>query len=201
MELIAMVRKPIDKSCNIVANNVVKYGTGAINIDACRIPTSDLISWSSGKVVFNSEHRCTPKGAITFIKRDAGLGRWPANFIHDGSEDVLELFPTSKKKDNTGSASRYFYCAKVGKGDRDYGYEEKKEGKDAHNFHPTVKPLKLMRYLCKLVTPPNGIVLDPYMGSGSTGVAAILEGFKFVGIEVNKEYYDIATNRINGVCK
>jgi site-specific DNA-methyltransferase (adenine-specific) len=140
------------------------------------------------------------------------LGRWPANFIHDGSEEVVALFPQSNggafpKKSNVptgkhyeggwgavdngvrtemdnGSAARFFYCAKASKADR------------GENHHPTVKPTDLMRYLCRLVTPPSGIVLDPFMGSGSTGKAAMLEGFAFVGIEREAEYIDIAKARI-----
>jgi site-specific DNA-methyltransferase (adenine-specific) len=106
-------------------------------------------------------------------------GRWPANFIHDGSEEVTDLL---------GSAARFFYCAKASKRDRDEG-----------NHHPTVKPTDLMRYLCRLVTPPDGLVLDPFMGSGSTGKAAVLEGFRFIGIEREAEYVAIAQARINHV--
>jgi DNA modification methylase len=102
-------------------------------------------------------------------------GRWPANFIHDGSEEATDLL---------GDSARFFYCAKASKKDR------------GENHHPTVKPTDLMRYLCRLVTPPNGIVLDPFMGSGSTGKAAVLEGFGFVGIEREAEYIDIAKARI-----
>jgi site-specific DNA-methyltransferase (adenine-specific) len=115
---------------------------------------------------------------------------------------------------NSGSAARFFYCAKASKADRDEGCEgmeqrkagamsgtETREGKPTNhpmrtNFHPTVKPTDLMRYLCRLVTPPSGIVLDPFMGSGSTGKAAMLEGFAFVGIEREAEYIDIAKARI-----
>jgi site-specific DNA-methyltransferase (adenine-specific) len=103
------------------------------------------------------------------------LGRWPANFIHDGSEEATDLL---------GASARFFYCAKASKADR------------GENHHPTVKPTDLMRYLCRLVTPPSGIVLDPFMGSGSTGKAAMLEGFAFVGIEREAEYIDIAKARI-----
>ena len=116
---------------------------------------------------------------------------------------------------DSGSASRFFYCAKASKSDRDEGLDmlsdkqncgsyqfgtdsslDGKSTKDRKNNHPTVKPTELMKYLCKLVTPPNGIILDPFMGSGSTGKAALQEGFKFVGIEMNKEYFDIANMRI-----
>ena len=102
-------------------------------------------------------------------------GRYPANFIHDGLEEEW---------------SKYFYCAKANKKD-----------KEDYNNHPTVKPIDLMRYLCRLVTPKDGFVLDPYMGSGSTGKAAILEAFNFIGIELSKDYYDIAEKRINKAIK
>jgi hypothetical protein len=103
-------------------------------------------------------------------------GRWPANLIHDGSDEPCALL---------GDAARFFYCAKASKADRGEG-----------NSHPTVKPTELMRYLCRLVTPPGGVVLDPFMGSGSTGKAAVLEGFKFIGIEREAEYLEIARGRI-----
>jgi site-specific DNA-methyltransferase (adenine-specific) len=169
-------------------------------------------------------------------------GRYPANFIHDGSDEVVELFPdTGKstggrigKKDtsgvnivpagqyeagdpgfgDSGSAARYFYCAKTSKRDRNEGltgFEEKRPddrtetgmgtfvekgvAKQA-NHHPTVKPTDLMRYLVRMVTPPNGTVLDPFTGSGSTGKAATLEGFNFIGVEQNPEYIKIAEARI-----
>lgn len=144
------------------------------------------------------------------------LGRWPANLIHDGSSDVVAAFPDSNgsgparklnrsakpeqqgwgmnttasdvaslRDAGTGSAARFFYCAKASKRDRDEG-----------NVHPTVKPTDLMAYLCRLVTPPGGAVLDPFMGSGSTGKAAVREGFRFIGIEREADYLRIATARI-----
>lgn len=131
-----------------VADNVMRYGTGPLNIDGCRIDRED---------------------------GDSSKLRWPANVIHDGSEDVLL---------SLGGAERFFYCAKASKADR-----------GADNTHPTVKPTDLMRYLCRLVTPPNGIVLDPFCGSGSTGKAALLEGFRFIGIEKEREYAEIAARR------
>jgi len=168
------------------------------------------------------------------------LGRWPANFIHDGSEEVLELMPETKSgtaiRHNSGgntfggenpkpllddmgygdggSAARYFYCAKASKQDRDEGCEGLDErpafdnpngnmgtnmgsrSGPRRNNHPTVKPTSLMRYLCRLITPPGGTILDPFMGSGSTGKAAILEGFNFIGIEREAEYVEIATSRL-----
>jgi DNA modification methylase len=141
-EPICVARKPL---IGTVAANVLSHGTGALNIDGCRVGDD--------------------------------TGRWPANLIHDGSEEVT---------DRMGEPARFFYCAKASNADREAG-----------NNHPTVKPTELMRYLCRLVTPPNGIVLDPFMGSGSTGKAAKLEGFGFIGIEQNKEYIDIASSRID----
>ena len=180
---------------------------------------------------------------IEFV--DAGQGRFPANFIHDGSDEVKDLFPytsgagnkigtpkksgtfftdeqtqTNFKYDCGGNASRFFYCAKASKQDRNEGledFEEKKiisfatangtsgkpssisEGRNTRykNHHPTVKPTDLMRYLVRLVTPKNGIVLDCFMGSGSTGKACALEGFNFVGIELDKDYCKIAKARID----
>jgi site-specific DNA-methyltransferase (adenine-specific) len=142
------------------------------------------------------------------------LGRWPANLIHDGSKEVLAHFPRTKSGKpgimrkgtndgpvygaesrppgtpmtgfgDEGSAARFFYCAKANRKDR---------GED--NNHPTVKPTELMRYLVRLVTPPGGTVLDPFMGSGSTGKACLLEGFDFIGIEKEEAYYEIAVRRL-----
>jgi site-specific DNA-methyltransferase (adenine-specific) len=183
-EPIVMARKPFKGT---VAENVLEHGTGGINIDECRVGDEQ--------------------------------GRFPANVMHDGSEEVLEIFPQTSKSSggrsyqNTnkmyeggwgggegnktdpgfgdeGTASRYFYCAKASKKDRDEG-----------NNHPTVKPRELMRYLCRLVTPKGGVVLDPFMGSGSTGKGALLEGFRFVGIEMEREYFDIACARLEAVQK
>jgi site-specific DNA-methyltransferase (adenine-specific) len=144
---------------------------------------------------------------------DNSRGRFPANFIHDGSDEVLELFPETKSSalnqghkrgngtgnsltggggiiernygNDSGSAARFFYCAKASKAERG----------DSNN-HPTVKPIALMRYLIKLVTPPDGVVLDPFLGSGTTAIAAVLEGFDWIGIEREAEYCDIARARI-----
>lgn len=188
LEPITVARKPFKGT---VANNVLNHGTGAFNIDASRIETTGTDS----------------------------QGRFPANLIHDGSEEVVSLFPENagaaapvrgtENSDTTkdiynkrarvkgayhndkGSAARFFYCAKVSKRDRNEGLPEGLENK-----HVTVKPTDLMRYLCRLVTPPGGIVLDPFMGSGSHGKAAILEGFGFIGIELDEGSYEVATHRI-----
>lgn len=167
-EPITMARKPFKGN---VVDNLLKYGTGAINIDDCRIKVEP-------------EDMDKPE----FI--DKVLGRFPANLIHDGSEDVLSIFPNERQY----SVFRFFYCAKVSKRERNEGCENSKQ-----NHHPTVKPVDLMRYLCKLITPPNGVILDPFMGSGSTGKAALLEHFNFIGIELDKDYVEIAKCRIEYV--
>jgi site-specific DNA-methyltransferase (adenine-specific) len=156
-----------------VAENVLQHGTGAINVDGGRVEgvvpkTIHGVSSRQGEVY--GKYRDEPQES-----QPHPSGRWPANFIHDGSEEATDLL---------GASARFFYCAKASKADR------------GENHHPTVKPTDLMRYLCRLVTPPNGIVLDPFMGSGSTGKAAMLEGFAFVGIEREAEYIDIAKARI-----
>jgi site-specific DNA-methyltransferase (adenine-specific) len=152
-------------------------------------------------------------GGSTVADRVSPLGRWPANLIHDGSEEVVGMFPVVKAGvavrhrsggktfggenvkppmddlgyGDSGSAARFFYCAKASRNDRGEACS-----------HPTVKPTNLMRYLCRLVTPPSGTVLDPFMGSGSTGKAALLQGFGFIGIELSAEYVEMARRRIEG---
>ena len=186
-----LARKPISQKS--IADNVVKHGTGALNIDGCRVGDD--------------------------------FGRYPANVIHDGSEEVLKMFPQTKsgkltseqvsrtssgvydggwkKTDEServwgndfGSAARFFYCPKTSTAEREQSVTQ--NGQDRNNTHPTVKPVELMRYLCRLVTPKGGTVLDPFMGSGSTGLAVKTEGMEFIGIEREQEYFDIATDRIN----
>jgi DNA modification methylase len=170
LEPITVARKPL---IGTVAENVLQHGTGAINVDGCRVGTEEIIDFK------RKENAITASGWKDVNRnpyKQHSQGRWPANFIHDGSEEVVGL---------CGSAARFFYCAKASKRDRDEG-----------NNHPTVKPTDLMRYLCRLVTPPDGLVLDPFMGSGSTGKAAVLEGFRFIGIEREEEYCEIAKARI-----
>lgn len=200
MEPITMARKPFKGT---VADNVQAYGTGAINIDGCRIGDEEII-----------QHR--PDGWRGFSKLQDGtahdytesstIGRWPANVLHDGCEDVLR---------GMGEAARFFYTPKACKEDRDDGCEMMEarqyshDGRtkplenayqsnesEARNFHPTVKPTDLMCYLCRMVTPPGGIVLDPFTGSGSTGRGAVLEGFRFIGCEMDADYIKIAKARI-----
>jgi site-specific DNA-methyltransferase (adenine-specific) len=203
-EFFTLARKPLSEKT--VAANVLKWGTGGINIDECRVGTEVLPAQKAGQSkigTFERDDMVTPERQ----------GRFPANLIHDGSQQVLELFPETKPSkarqprkcsegatgatflvnkstgaehsDNGGSAARFFYCPKASKKDRDEG-----------NNHPTVKPTALMQYLCRLITPTGGVVLDPYMGSGSTGKAAVKEGFSFVGCELDEDYYKIATARI-----
>ena len=222
-EFIAMARKPLDGT---VANNVLTWGTGGINIDATRVPMSD----EDYEKLSSGVERIREKGGTmgNSWKNSSDLsganpvnpaGRWPANFIHDGSQEVLELFPDVK-----GSASRFFYVPKASKKDKEEGLDDFEERTQAatfgdigpmegnprkpntghvqkiRNHHPTVKPTELMKYLCRLVTQPGGIVLDPFMGSGSTGKAAILEGFHFIGCELDEEYLAIAEARIKHAC-
>jgi site-specific DNA-methyltransferase (adenine-specific) len=212
LEPITVARKPLGEKT--VAANVLEHGTGAINVDGCRVGTDDAYSYPNG-AGGNGFHGGVGRPADGSRKDTPQMhaqGRWPANLIHDGSDEVVGLFPqtgaskaTPRKNgdfksvakgrdlphvtygydDNGGSAARFFYCAKASKKDRDDG-----------NAHPTVKPTDLMRYLCRLVTPPEGIVLDPFMGSGSTGKAVVLEGFQFIGIERDESYFEIARSRI-----
>lgn len=183
-EPIVVARKPITQT---VAKNVLEYGTGALNIDGCRVgfqseddkksafPGGKLTSHGAGSLAGPGSAQDADRS--TFDAERNVLGRWPANVIHDGSDEVISQFPNE--------TSRFFYSAKASKADRGEG-----------NNHPTVKPTELMKYLCRLVTPKGGIVLDPFMGSGSTGKAALQEGFKFIGIEMSKEYFEIAKNRV-----
>lgn len=174
LEPITVARKPFKGT---VAANVLEWGAGAINVDGARVQTDDNLNggaYSNGnKDLSKATSYATGVSAGVFVQP---AGRWPANLIHDGSAEV---------DDSLGSASRFFYCAKTSKKDRGEG-----------NIHPTVKPTDLMAYLCRLVTPPGGVVLDPFMGSGSTGKAAVREGFRFIGIEMDADYLAIAEARI-----
>ena len=206
-EFFTLCRKPLSEKT--VAANVLKWGTGGINIDGCRVGTE--IIKTQAKAKGNSFTTVGDGQGFNGCPESTHQGRFPANLIHDGSQEVLDLFPESGDK----SPSRFFYCAKASKKDRNEGCEalEAKElaGMNAsprenhgevrnsnkyNNHHPTVKPTALMAYLCKLITPQGGVVLDPYMGSGSTGKAAVREGFGFVGCELDPEYFKIATARI-----
>lgn len=224
-EPIIVARKPLKGT---VAQNVMQYGVGCINIDECRVETSDDISGISSKTSIWGD------GDSKQVESNGNLsgGRFPANFIHNGSDEVVELFPNSDGGED--SASRFFYTAKASKKDRDEGlnlFDEQsmtllqgrklgsagavmKDGKQnpyassttiKRNVHPTVKPCELMQYLVRLVTPKNGTVLDPFMGSGSTGKATMFENrereanYKFIGIDLDldNQYCEIANARID----
>lgn len=203
-EPIVLARKPLEGT---VVDNVLKWGVGGLNIDDCRVPSDEPVKIHSPKkeTLYDSGHK--DMGTWT-----ENRGRFPANLIHDGSDEVLEVFPDNVKggtwnrtkgarhfenngkptdyvtggsDQSVGSAARFFYCPKASK---------KEKGKD--NIHPTVKPIELMKYLVKLVTPKGALVLDPFMGSGTTGVAAIEVGCRFLGIEKEKDYFDIAEKRL-----
>lgn len=243
-EPIVLARKPLEKGLSI-AENVLKWGTGGINIDGCRIGFTDDVNMAAtqktnnlSKVKFFDNYRNDLQIPIETYKSN---GRFPANIILDekAAEILDEQSGISKSNDtkrnrNTlgsfgmpndetteyndkGGASRFFYVAKASKSERNNGlrnlevkqtkggggtYNEEAGAKygsikaAGQNFHPTVKPVKLMQYLVRLVTPPNGIVLDPFCGSGTTGIACKLEGFQFVGMEQDPEYAKIAEARI-----
>jgi site-specific DNA-methyltransferase (adenine-specific) len=176
-----VAQKPLDGT---IANNVMTHGVGAMNIDGCRVPTVDNLNGGT----YSGKKR--DDGSAIYGKSSNGIGeyqqpvgRFPANLVHDGSQEVLNLFPDTGK---SGSTARFFYCAKASKKDRGEG-----------NNHPTVKPNSLMRWLVRLVCPQGGAVLDPFMGSGSTGVACMQEGMEFVGIDMEEHYCDIARRRIS----
>jgi len=258
MELWTLCRKPLSEKT--VAKNVLKYGTGGINIDGCRVGTEAIKQNQydrkpeSGNRYGNGAER-KQNGVVTETQ-----GRFPANLIHDGSDEVVGLFPDTKSgavkratnnganqpinlgggmlkptEGSQGSAARFFYCAKASKSERNKGldgFEEKertprgnnqgvrycvdcgltdnykndhskcsgkfeyKLSKPMKNNHPTIKPINLMRYLCRLITPKGGTILDPFMGSGSTGIGAKLENFNFIGIELDEDYFNIAKSRI-----
>lgn len=211
LEPITMARKPL---VSTVAANVLAHGTGALNIDGCRVGAEDGYTENAVTQGINTARTSYAPAGVRRTFAPSSQGRWPANLIHDGSDEVVALFPqsagqqgdvrgtepsgvtngiygefagrvASAARNDTGSAARFFYCAKASKKDR------------GDNNHPTVKPTDLMRYLCRLVTPAGGLILDPFMGSGSTGRGAVLEAFDFIGIEREGPYFQIAQDRIN----
>lgn len=183
LEPITLARKPF---VGTVADNVMEHGTGAINIDDSRIDYNGEVPNLGGRAKHTRGDGYGFKAQGEQAEANK-TGRFPANLIHDGSEEIQEVF---------GESSRFFYCAKASKKDRNEGLDGLTNPADQKNNHPTVKPTELMRYLCRLITPPNGTVLDPFMGSGSTGKAAMLEGFSFIGYELDKDYLEIAKKRI-----
>lgn len=249
-EPIVVARKPL---AGTVAANVLQFGTGALNIDGCRVDGGARpLRVQSQDTSYAGATYGSGRAVAGFADGETTQGRWPANLIHDGSDEVLAAFPESTSgamkagtrraaqdgpgsvvygtyggnttavdiAASAGSAARFFYCAKASKKDRDEGLESF-EIKDTAamqgnlvsgqrlagdgtpiatprraNIHPTVKPTELMRYLCRLVTPPGGTVLDPFAGSGSTGKACALERFQFIGFELDESYAAIAAARI-----
>ena len=231
-EPIIMARKPL---VGTVAANLLLHGTGALNIDGARVGAEQVNTYVRPYGYQRSGERWDKKPPETIPHQ----GRWPANLMHDGSPEVVAGFPltgaasnrprhntasmgyggsevpfeTRGHSDGGGSASRFFYCAKASRADREEGCEQLPEVRrtdgretDHHvpnlrttalrNHHPTVKPTELMRYLIRLITPPGGTVLDPFMGSGSTGKAAMLEGATFHGCDLDPAYLAIAEARI-----
>ena len=254
-EPLVLARKPLSEKS--VVDNVLKHRTGGINIDECRVEGNDAKYPDSNpdfrdqgrqskenmgidKLSFGQTENVKRKKVIRKSRDEKGVwtndnsgmkaegseyadadprGRFPSNIMHDGSDSIKKLFEDK---------SRYFYCAKTSKAERNQGldnfpiknkkggggtsnnvwYEDDvnsasgkfgSEKAPSKNVHPTVKPIKLMKYLCRLITPKGGTVLDPFMGSGSTGMAAKEENFDFVGIEKEEEYFNIASARIESV--
>lgn len=219
LEPITVARKPF---AGTIAENVLTWGTGAINVDGCRIELDleaqkninciQRTNKGKGHLHHSSDRNAKRQTLENPIQTYKTNGRWPANLIHDGSDEVVDVFPDE--------SARFFYCPKADKNDRDAGLDReestpgqktnRKEGSagitpytgtrvPTKNNHPTVKPLDLMRYLCRLVTQPGGVVLDPFMGSGTTGRACLSEGFGFVGIERDPDYFELCKQRMNRV--
>ena len=253
-EPLVLARKPLSEKS--IADNVLKWGTGGINIDECRVEGNDAKypdtnpdfrdqgrqskeNMGIDKLSFGQTENVKRKKVVRKSRDENGVwtndnsgmkaegseyadadprGRFPSNVMHDGSDSIKELFEDK---------SRYFYCAKTSKAERNQGLDnlptkkassmpgrrnadDMKDSKidndvtgrfvtEKKNIHPTVKPIKLMKYLCRLITPKGGTILDPFMGSGSTGMAAKEENFDFVGIEKEEEYFNIASARIESV--
>ena len=245
-EPIVVARKPIEGT---VASNVLKWGTGGINVDGCRVEAEEELRRTVGGFAANSEiYHNDEKYKINTMETNTPKGRFPANVIHDGSDEVLALFPESegckphiinasdeteqlnKEKgwgsisvpknkfagfNDSGSAARFFYTAKASREERDEGLDgfpisngnrdkaalthaENRQGY-VRNTHPTVKPLDLMKYLIKLVTREGQVVLDPFVGSGSTCVAARLLNRHYIGIDKEPEYVKIAEARLRNI--
>jgi site-specific DNA-methyltransferase (adenine-specific) len=243
-EPIVVARKPLGEKT--VAENCLKWGVGGINIDGCRVEAPKGDKFGGGGLnspvngFMGNTENTYKKG--TGFRDDTTLGRFPANLIHDGSDEVVGLFPNTKsgaKKANQenynhtgkefvatlgasvneyqsseGSAARFFYCAKASKSERNMGCERfekrkadtrtpvaaglyEKMSAPHHNFHPTVKPIALMEYLIKLVSREGHTILDPFMGSGTTGIACKNLNRQFIGIEREEDYVKIANARIN----
>lgn len=246
-EPIVLARKPLDGT---VAENAETHGTGALNINASRIAGQSTTRVKAGGAnqFPHEDDAWVPKTVVV----GSDVGRWPANVVHDGSDEVLAHFPETsaqaidaggrdgeasaerryteaggtdfamlpgQRRGDSGSAARFFYCAKASREDREDGlahigkrpllwssgtqspgtFQADGTDRSARNNHPTVKPTDLMRWLCRLVTPPGGTIIDPYMGSGSTGRGAFLEEFSFIGIERDAQWLPIAEARIRAI--
>ncbi|MFH0806050.1 MAG: site-specific DNA-methyltransferase [Patescibacteria group bacterium] len=258
-EPIVVARKPLSEKT--VVENVLKWGVGGINIDDCRIPYSKnnppIPQLAQGKTEIKTDKKMYGRNSFNESKTKSIIGgdlsgRFPANLIHDGSEEVLKIFPNSKAGKNkgegsksggiwskstgkpagqeygdNGSAARFFYCAKVSKSERNAGCDELEEKEEVYpgansfnekgdrirkdgsiipslkskNNHPTVKPIALMKYLITLISREGQNVLDPFMGSGTAGVACKLLNRRFIGIEISEEYLKIAQERIKNTIK
>ena len=234
-EPICVARKPL---IGTVAANVLHWSTGALNIDGCRVGSEIRYNAPAGNKAGGNSLNMSAGGMPDDAESRTVEGRWPANIIHDGSDEVVAGFPDAKgqqgdlvghaktrgngiygdippardaiaRVESETSAARFFYCAKASRKDRNEGLADpgpqfthgatlrKVENTETKgNTHPTVKPTDLMAYLCRLVTPAGGVVFDPFMGSGSTGKAALREGFRFIGCEKETEYSVIAEARL-----
>ena len=183
-EPIILARKPLRGT---VARNVQTFGTGAINVDGCRVDADRRPVMTRTTTVVAANAMAGATTGATSTGELTTLGRWPANILLDeAAAAVLD----AQVPNVNGGASRFFYTSKASGKDR---------GREQHgNNHPTVKPTDLMRWLCRLVTPPGGLILDPFMGSGSTGVAAVAEGFRFVGVDIERHHVEIAERRLAG---
>lgn len=242
-EPIVLARKPLEKGLSI-AENILKWGVGGINIDASRIGTTENLNGGAYSENKKSDGKWGSMHEFVGKEYEQPQGRFPANIILDEvAAEILDeqsgvtksqrsergniidnnVYGKYKEQEDTtrghndkGGASRFFYVAKASKSERNKGLDDmplgdapasarskpaegRKNplGEKRANFHPTVKPIKLMQYLVKMITPPNGIVLDPFCGSGTTGVACKIDGFNFVGLEQDAEYTKIAKARIN----
>ena len=231
-EPIILARKPL---VGTVAANYIEHGTGGINVDGCRIPSIEPTGWGGGgSSLFDGGLSRESK-----IAHRENLGRFPANILMDESAGALLDAQSGDRpgmsgggihtssggmfgaidgneghlRGDSGGASRFFFCAKACRAEREAGLEHLEpirrsdgRGKDIENprlrttarrnHHPTVKPIALMRWLCRLVTPPGGLIVDPFTGSGTTGIAASVEGFSFAGCELSEEFARIARERI-----
>lgn len=213
LEPITVAMKPKEGT---FAENCLKWGVGGINIDDCRVGTEIMNNRPAGNKAGGNSLNMSVIGMPQDIDETTSQGRFPANLIHDGSDEVVSLFPDSSKDNRYDmggtSASRFFYCAKASKKERNLGCEEletKKGGSyefrqdgssdgkipSNKNNHPTVKPVDLMEYLVKLVSREGAIVLDPFAGSGTTGLACINLKRNCIGIEKEEKYCEIIKKR------